>query len=436
MARIELSYKPWPHQRAAHAALKRFNVLIWHRRAGKTEFCLNELIIAAATSAWLDGSFAYIAPKRNQGKTVAWDRLKRFASQIPGVVFNETELCARFPNGAKIRIFGADDPDALRGIHLDGCILDEVADMKPRVWSEIIRPALSDKDRHGWAIFIGTPRGHNFLYKIFTLARANTVEWFCDLERASDTGVIDPKELAAAKSAMSPAQYAQEYECDFGASADDTIVSWDEAQSAVNRDAPEEGLDVSAKILGADVARFGSNRSCIIGRQGFWSGQPKCFCQYSTMQFADQVARSIDKWDPDAVFIDAGGLGGGVIDRLHQLNYRCVIGIQFGSKAADSAAYRNKRVEMWARMATWIREGGCLDDDFPIDELLVPRVDFRDAGGRMGLESKDSICSRGLSSPDVADALALTFACTVSPKSLIYGANSTQALTLNPMEWL
>lgn len=436
MARIELSYKPWSHQRRAHSLLKRKSCLIWHRRAGKTEFCLNELIIAAATSAWRDGSFAYVAPQRNQGKLIAWDRLKRFAAQIPGTVFNETELFARFTNGAKVRIFGADKPDALRGIHLDGCILDEIADMKPAVWTEIIRPAISDKDRLGWVIFIGTPKGHNFLYQIFTQARANPAEWFCDLQRASMTGVIDPKELADAKRDMPASKYAQEYECDFGASADDTIVTWEEVQAAINREAPEEGIDVSAKILGVDVARFGSDRSCIIGRQGAWSGQPKTFCQLSTMQLADQVARSIEEWDPDAVFVDAGGPGGGVIDRLNQLNYKCVIGIQFGSKAADAASYRNKRVEMWARMATWIREGGCLDEDFPSDELLVPKVDFRDAGGRMNLESKECIRSRGLASPDVADALALTFACSVAPKALTM-VSSGHAMTFDPlMEWL
>ena len=434
---IELAYKPWAHQRRAHASLKRFNCLIWHRRAGKTEFCLSELLLSAAQDTRPNPSYAYIAPKRNQGKTVAWDRLKGFCRQIPGTVFNETELYARFTNGAKIRIFGADDPDALRGIHLDGVVLDEVADMRPRVWTEVVRPSLSDKDRHGWAIFIGTPRGHDFLYKIFNQARANEKEWFADLERASDTGVIAPSELAAARDTMSPSQFAQEYECDFGASADDSILTFDEVRGAVGRDAPpEDAYDLSAKVLGVDVARYGSDASVIIGRQGQWSGRPKRFRQLSTMQMADQVARSIEQWDPDAVFIDAGGPGGGVVDRLNQLGYRLVIGVEFGSKPADPGAYRNKRCEMWARMATWIREGGCLDEDFPVDELFAPKVDYKDAGGRMNLESKQSMRERGLASPDVADALALTFACPVMPRGLT-GFSGGRALTLNPLtEWL
>ena len=433
---IELTYKPWTHQRRAHGMLKRFNCLIWHRRAGKTEFCLNELLLEAVRDSRPNPSYAYVAPKRNQGKTVAWDRLKAFCRQIPGTKFNETELYANLSTGAKIRIFGADDPDALRGIHLDGVVMDEVADMRPRVWTEVIRPSLSDKNRLGWAIFIGTPRGHDFLYKIFTQARTNEAEWFADLQRASDTGVISANELAAARATMSPAQFAQEYECDFGASADDAILTFDEVRDAVNREPPEvEAYDVSAKILGVDVARYGSDSSVIIGRQGQWSGRPKLFQQLSTMQMADQVARSIDTWDPDAVFIDAGGAGGGVIDRLCQLGYRGVMGIEFGSKPADVGAYKNKRVEMWARMATWIREGGCLDEDFPVDELFAPKVDFRDAGGRMNLESKSSMRDRGLPSPDVADALALTFACPVMPRSH-EAFSSGRALTLNPLEWL
>ena len=434
--RIELKYKPWAHQRRAHAYLKRFNCLIWHRRAGKTEFCLNELILNAAKDTRVNPSYAYVAPKRNQGKTVAWDRLKGFCRQIPGTKFNETELFALLSNGAKIRIFGADDPDALRGIHLDGCVLDEVADMKPRVWTEVIRPSLSDKDRHGWAIFIGTPRGHDFLYKIYTQARSND-EWYADLQRASDTGVIAPSELSAARETMSSSQYAQEYECDFGASADDSILTYDEVCSAIGKEAPEEdGYDLSAKILGVDVARYGGDKSCIIGRQGQWSGMPKTFSGLSTMQLADQIARSIDIWSPDAVFIDAGGVGGGVVDRLRQLGFDSIFGIEFGSKPADPGAFRNKRTEIWARMATWIREGGCLDEDFPVDELFAPKVDFRDAGGRMALESKQSMRDRGLSSPDCADALALTFSCSVMPKSFAYQSSRT-VLSFDPIrEWL
>lgn len=433
-APIELSYKPWAHQRRAHSLLKRLNCLIWHRRAGKTEFVLNELLLAAVKDTRPNPFYAYIAPKRNQGKTVAWDRLKAFARQIPGTVFNETELFSRFTNGAKIKLFGADDPDALRGLHFDGVILDEVADMKPRVWTEVIRPALSDKGRHGWAIFIGTPKGHDFLYKIYTQAVASPDEWFADLQPASRTGIISPQELAAAANTMSASQFAQEFECDFGASADDSILTYDEVLEAIGRETGENDFEDCAKILGVDVARYGSDCSVIIGRQGNWSGRPKRFNGLGTMELADQVARAIDNWDADACFIDAGGVGGGVIDRLRQLGYSMVYGVQFGARPSDAGAFRTKRVEMWARMATWIREGGALDEDFPIDELFAPKVDFRDAGGRMGLESKQDMRARGMPSPDVADALALTFALPVFPRA--YQGHGGVAETLTDFDWM
>lgn len=424
---IKLDFKPRPYQADAHKNLKRFNVLVWHRRCGKTVFCLVELLYAALKCSYRDGFFAYIAPQRNQAKTVVWDRLKYYASAIPGVKYNETELCVSLPNGSKIRLFGADNPDALRGIHLDGAIMDEVADMRPRVWYEVIRPAISDVGREGWVIFIGTPKGHNFFYKLFVEARSQPDAWFSNLLRSSETGAISPSELAQARADMPAAQFAQEFECDFGASVDDSIVSFEDVLEAKGRVPHEDSYSMSAKVLGVDVARYGNDHSVIIGRQGVWSGRPKIFTKLSVMEFADQVARSISAWEPDAVFIDTGGVGGGLFDRLQQLGYNAV-GVEFGSRASDPGVYRNKRVEMWARMATWLREGGCLDEDFPEDELFAPRVDFKDAGGKMGLESKHVMRERGLPSPDVADALALTFAAPVMPRNLARANNGRSGI--------
>ena len=423
MKPFQLNFQPRACQKEAHDNLKRFNVLVWHRRAGKTTFCLVELLRAALKCKHSDGFFAYVAPQRNQAKSVAWDRLKSLLAPLGGdVKFNETELLARLPNGCVIRLYGADNPEPLRGIHLDGAILDEVADMKPKTWSEILRPALSDAGREGWVIFIGTPKGHDFFYQVFSNARTQPDVWFSDLRRASETGILNPAELAQAKADMPPSKYAQEFECDFGASADDTILTFDEVREATERVIEDDSyVDTGARILGVDVARYGSDSSVIIGRQGIWSGKPKMFHSLSTMQLADQIARSIHLWQPDAVFIDIGGIGAGVYDRLEQLRFQ-VTGVEFGSKASDSGTFRNKRVEMWSRMATWIREGGCLDEAFPVDQILTPKLDFGDAGGRMNLESKQSIRDRGLSSPDVADALALTFACPVFPRSMYAGS--------------
>ena len=135
-----------------------------HRRAGKTVACINDLIKRAITDGKENGRYAYIAPFYSQAKTIAWDYLLRFSEPIRTSA-NASELWVELINGARIRLFGGDNPDALRGLYLDGVILDEYADMRPRVWGEIIRPLLAD--RQGWAVFIGTPKGRNAFFDMY-----------------------------------------------------------------------------------------------------------------------------------------------------------------------------------------------------------------------------------------------------------------------------
>lgn len=205
----------------------RWAVLVAHRRFGKTVFTINHLIRAAIKSEKPDSRYAYLAPTYSQGKAVAWDYLKHYSRPIPGVKINESELRIEYPNGSRIRIYGCDNPDSLRGLYLDGVVLDEFALMSPRVFAEIISPALSD--RKGWAIFIGTPWGHNHFYDLLDMARSNP-DWLAAVYKASETGIIAGDEIIRLKSAMSTQQYAQELECSFegavqGAYYADQIVS-------------------------------------------------------------------------------------------------------------------------------------------------------------------------------------------------------------------
>ena len=165
MATIKIPYRPRPLQRMAHNKKERFALLVCHRRFGKTVFVINEAIKQAVTCKLKAPRFAYIAPFYKQAKNVAWDMLKYYCQPIPNIVFNESELKADFPNGARISLYGGDNPDSLRGIYLDGVMMDEYAQMSPRLWAEIIRPAISD--RKGWAIFIGTPKGHNNFFELY-----------------------------------------------------------------------------------------------------------------------------------------------------------------------------------------------------------------------------------------------------------------------------
>lgn len=197
-----------------HDTDRRWRVIVAHRRAGKTVATIMGLIRSALTCPKPEPRTAYIAPLYRQAKDVAWTYLKRFALSYPGAVASESELHVTFPNGGRVRLYGADNPDGMRGIYLDDCVLDEFADMRPSVLPEIIRPALSD--RRGTLTVIGTPRGHNDFHKIWQGAQSDD-DWYSVMLRASQTGLVPRDELDSAAKLMTPEQYAQEYECSFEA---------------------------------------------------------------------------------------------------------------------------------------------------------------------------------------------------------------------------
>ena len=214
---IDTGYIARPQFEPFHMRLgkQRWAVIVAHRRAGKTVACVNDLLDAALRCQLPEPRFAYIAPYYAQAKDIAWNYLKRFAGAIPGAIPHEQELRVDLPNGARVRLYGADNYERLRGIYLDGVVLDEFGDMDPRAWSEVIRPALSD--RQGWAVFIGTPKGRNHFAEIWNQAQDKPDEWYSIILKASQTGIVNPTELADARSVMSEDQYNQEFECSFDA---------------------------------------------------------------------------------------------------------------------------------------------------------------------------------------------------------------------------
>ena len=211
----EFLYEPRPAFIPLHKRSKRWTCIVAHRRAGKTVAAVNDLIVGALECAQPRPQFAYIAPFRDQAKRVAWDYLKHYAQPFAAGKPNESELTVPMPNGGKIMLFGADNPDALRGIYLDGAILDEFGDFRPSVWGNVIRPALSD--RQGWVVFGGTPKGRNEFWQVREQARKNPKDWLLIELRASESGILDAGEIADVRRQLTPEQYAQEYECDFAA---------------------------------------------------------------------------------------------------------------------------------------------------------------------------------------------------------------------------
>ena len=214
---IEIPYAPRPQQFNLHADPSRFKICVSHRRWGKSVYAITELLRKALEiqTERSDGRFMYLAPYYRQAKQVAWDYLCYYTRDIPGTKINQSELRVDLINGSRIRLAGAgDDPDALRGIFLDGIVLDEYADMSPRVWSEVCRPALVD--RKGWAIFIGTPKGKNHFWQLYENAEKDK-EWTRYLFKASETGVVAPEELVAARKEMGEDEFQQEFECSWSA---------------------------------------------------------------------------------------------------------------------------------------------------------------------------------------------------------------------------
>ena len=422
--RICIPYQPRPVQKIIHRALEshRFCVLVTHRQLGKTVCAVNHMLKSALINPRPNARYFYVAPLLKQAKLIAWDYFKRYARALPGVRIVEGELCLQLPNKACIWLCGADNPDALRGTYADGVVLDEYAQMRPHLFTEIIRPTLLS--RQGWCVFMGTPKGQNAFFELFCQAqkkaKLHPAVWWCGVFRANETGVIPAEELKRLEEETPGTIFRQEYLCDFTASSENILISIDQVLAACARNYAPSELQGAPKIMGIDPARFGDDRSVIFCRQGCQALEPLVFTKIDNMTLAARAAQEIDSFHPDGIFIDSG-CGGGVIDRLRQLGYT-VTEVAFGGCAARPGQYVNKRAEMWSQMGEWIRTIGALPNMTALkNELCTVQYDF-DIAGRLRLEPKEKIKERTGKSPDLADALALTFAAPVRPRHRYQGA--------------
>ena len=414
---IKLDYTPRTWQRECHIKKQRFSVYALHRRSGKTELAIMELIDKAMKTDKELAMFVYVAPFLRQAKAIAWARLKQKIEPLRRtsvIEINEGELSVRFKhNGAIIRLFGGDNPDAMRGLRLDGTVLDEVSQLKSELWTDIVQPALSD--RLGWAIFIGTPSGINLFSELYYKAIEED-DWTAARYTVYDTDSLHPNEVTRLKRDMSETSFAREYLCDFSAQGDDQLIALADTEDAAKRVYQQDHVKLFPIILGIDPARFGDDRSVVFRRQGKQAFKPVVYRGIDNMELAARVANLIEEHNPDAVFCDAGA-GSGVIDRLRQLDYD-VIEVPFGGRAMKPEQYINRRGEMWWLMKEWIEEGGAIPNDITLKQELATPIYWYDNVGRRVLESKDQIKKRlqGAGSPDLADALALTFALPVAKK--------------------
>lgn len=412
MQEIEVGYHARDHFIPFHKRIQRWACVVAHRRCGKTYAAIHDVVDHALRTPKTDARYALGAPTYSQVKDVMWQYLKRATAKLPDVEVNESELWVQLHNGARIRLYALDTSyERMRGIYLDGIVMDEYADINPKAWDEVIRPALSD--RQGWAVWIGTSKGRDAFYKVWREAETHPDEWFCVKLKASETGILPLAEMQDMEAKMGPATYAREMECSFDEADINQLISGDDIKAAQNRMSEKHG----PKLIGVDIARFGDDRTVIITRNGDVIDEVISYRNRDLMQSVGHVIEAIEAYRPDAVFIDGVGIGAGVVDRLNQLRYR-VIDVQSGRKAMNDAKYVNLRAEMWCRMRDWVKDKGQIPVNNQLADDLASVTYSFDHRNRTQLESKIDMKKRGLPSPDMGDALAMTFAQTVAPKEL------------------
>ena len=169
-------------------------------------------------------------------------------------------------------------------------------------------------------------------------------------------------------------------------------------------------------LIGVDPARFGDDRTSVIFRQGRVAFNLISYSKKDTMEVAGIVVMLIKEHQPHRVFVDVGGLGAGVVDRLHELGHRdIVMAVNAGSSPLDANKYKNKRAEMWGEMKAWLNEPPVQIPDSNSLHSDICGIKYKfDSNSRLQMESKEDMKKRGVRSPDEADALALTFALPVS----------------------
>lgn len=255
-------YVPRKQFASFHARSQRFACLVYHRRAGKTVAAINELVARASYTKKQDARYAYIAPFRNQAKDLAWTYLRRFTEGITSKV-SESELSVTLAhNGARIRIYGADNPESFRGIYLDGVVIDEYGDMSPIIWGTILLPTLMD--RKGWAIFIGTFKGRNHFWKTYERACGRLMEegedpeyfkknWFSYILPASKSDIYTQEEFQGIRNETEEEEWQQEYECNPDAAVKGTyyakLISLLQASGQIYDDAAEWNPDLPVGIF-------------------------------------------------------------------------------------------------------------------------------------------------------------------------------------------
>lgn len=313
---------------------------------------------------------------------------------------------------------------AFQGLHNQGkrilIIFDEASEIPKIIW-DTASGALSDANTQIVWFAPGNPTSNaGQFFDIHQPGEHNP--WICRAIDSRSVTFTNKKELnrQIAEEGLDSDFVRVRILGEFPAGGMNEFISRAVALDAMNRDASDVHIPSGEPvILGVDVARFGSNYSVIYPRQGR-DARSRPYERYSgisTMELVDKILAAMVRYRAQIVAVDGGGIGGGVIDRLRQLNIP-VVEVQFGAKASvhlapqnrEKARYYNKRAEIWGGMRHWL-PGALLPegDKLLLEELVAPLYSIT-SEDVIVLERKDAMAARGAPSPDVADALAITFA--------------------------
>lgn len=337
-----------------------------------------------------------------------------------GAVFEITRDEIRGPGGSLCIFRGMKDQNAESIKSLEGYSIAwfEEAQTCSQRSLDLLRPTIRAPGSQLW--FTWNPRYKTDPVDVFL--RANKPEDAIVIRANYGDNPWFPAELEAERlldERGDDARYRNIWLGDYEEHSDQQLISG--KLVSIARKAKIEGFAHDEVIMGVDVARYGDDESVICFRRGrdAYSEPWLTFRKLDTMELAARVAEHFNRMKPDALFVDETGVGAGVVDRLRQLGYP-VIPVNFGSRpdGLTQAKVANKRAEMWVRMREWMREGAGIPDDDRLEAQLTGVMYRHNADNALLLESKEDMKKRGLPSPDLADALAITFAYPVAKGEL------------------
>jgi hypothetical protein len=328
--------------------------------------------------------------------------------------------------GVEGRLWSAENPDAFAGVHnMDGVlvIFDEASGIDDAIWAVTAGFFTENTPNRFWFAFSNPRRNTGYFYETFHSKRdfwntkvvdARTVE---GTDKAVYQQIIDEYGPDSAQAHVEV--YGQ-----FPSAGDDQFIGANTVDEAMKR---VKYQDMSAPIvIGVDPARFGADATVIAVRQGRDIVKIIRHRGDDTMTVVGYVIDAIEEYKPTLVVIDEGGLGAGIVDRLKEQRYK-IKGVNFGNKSKNPIMYGNMRAQMWGDMREWLKTASIPNDRFLKTDLISPMMK-PDSRGTIFLESKKDMKSRGLASPDAADAIAVTFAFPVAHRGE-YNARTTTRRT-------